>query len=65
MASTLLVNAGLGWSKGKRIVWILHAVNAGLWIYYSLTIIHQNGMVGLSVVTMAVDIVSAWRTKNK
>jgi hypothetical protein len=64
MITTLLVNAGLGWSKGKRWVWIVHAINASLWIYYSF-VIKQYGFAGLSVVTVIIDLISAWKTKNK
>ena len=62
--TTLLANAGLGWSKGKYWMWLLHAVNATLWIAYSYSI-KQNGLILLSIVTVLVDLVSAYRAFRK
>ncbi len=59
--TTLLVNSGLGWTRGKSWMWILHAINAAVWIVYSLAI-KQYGLILLSVITIAVDLFSAWRT---
>lgn len=56
--TTLLVNSGLGWTKGKPWMWYLHAINAIIWIAYAL-IIRQYGLILLSIVTVAVDVVSA------
>lgn len=58
--TTLLVNSGLGWSGGKPWMWCLHALNAVAWIGYSLSI-KQYGLLPLSIFTIAVDILSAWR----
>lgn len=63
MVTTLLVNFGLGWSKSNRWVWIVHSVNAALWIYYSI-LIKQYGFAGLSVVTVIMDVGSAIKTTN-
>ena len=59
-ATTLLVNANLGWSKGEWWAWIVHAMNAAMWIVYAVDI-GQMGLVLLSVVTIAVDVLSARR----
>lgn len=61
--TTLLVNSGLGWTKGKPWMWILHSINAFVWIVYAL-IIKQYGLVLLSVVTIIVDIASAWKSSK-
>lgn len=61
--TTLLVNSGLGWTKGKAWMWYLHAVNAGVWIIYALAI-KQYGLILLSVITIGVDLLSAYR-ENK
>jgi hypothetical protein len=58
--TTLLVNSGLGWTKGKSWMWCLHAINATIWIIYSLAI-KQYGLILLSVITIVVDLISAWR----
>ena len=58
MVTTLLVNMGLGWSRGAGWMWLLHAANAGLWIAYTLQT-GQMGFVWLSVVTLILDLVSA------
>ena len=56
--TTLLANSGLGWTKGARWMWLLHAANAALWIVYAL-MIKQYGLILLSVVTIVVDIASS------
>ncbi len=61
--TTLLVNSGLGWSKGAWWMWILHAVNAAVWIAYAIAI-KQYGLIFLSVVTIAVDLLSLWRANK-
>ena len=61
--STLIVNANLGWAKGAPWAWLVHALNASLWIWYSYKI-GQYGFVLLSVVTVILDIVCAWRSHN-
>lgn len=61
--TTLLVNSGLGWSKGKPWMWCLHAINAAVWIAYSLAI-KQYGLILLSVITIVVDLLSAWRANK-
>lgn len=61
--TTLLVNSGLGWTKGKSWMWILHAINAAIWIAYSLAI-KQYGLILLSIITIVVDLLSAYRTKK-
>ena len=61
--STWLVNSGLGWTRGKRWMWVIHAVNAAIWIVYALHI-KQYGLILLSVVTIATDLISAWRMKG-
>ena len=60
MVTTLLVNMGLGWSKGAGWMWLLHALNAGLWIGYTLQT-GQMGFVWLSVITLALDLASAFK----
>lgn len=62
--TTLLVNSGLGWTKGKPWMWLLHALNAAVWIAYSL-IIKQYGLILLSVVTIVVDLLSALQTNKR
>ena len=62
--TTLLVNSGLGWAKGKPWIWCLHAVNAAVWIAYSLAI-KQYGLILLSVITIVVDLLSAWRSNKR
>lgn len=61
--TTILVNSGLGWIKGKWWMWGLHAVNAAAWIIYAL-LIKQYGLIFLSATTVVVDLISAWRTIN-
>jgi hypothetical protein len=61
--TTFLVNSSLGWFKGARWVWIIHAINAGLWIAYSLAI-KQYGLILLSAITILVDLLSAWKSKQ-
>jgi hypothetical protein len=58
--STLLANSSLGWFKGRYWIWLLHAVNAFVWIVYALAI-KQYGLIMLSVFTIAVDLISAYR----
>ncbi len=59
--TTILVNCGLGWVKGKYWMWIIHAINAAGWVFYAITI-KQQGLILLSVVTIGIDLVSAWKT---
>jgi hypothetical protein len=61
--TTLLANSGLGWTKGKAWMWCLHAANAAVWIVYALAI-EQYGLILLSVITIVVDLISAWRAYN-
>lgn len=61
--TTLLVNSSLGWYKGHYIVWILHAVNAAIWIVYALNI-KQYGLILLSVITIIIDLFSAYKSKG-
>ena len=63
-ATTLLVNANLGWSKGAWWAWIVHAMNAAMWIVYAVDI-EQMGLVLLSVITIAVDVLSARRALRR
>jgi len=56
--TTYLVNSGLGWTKGARWMWLIHALNAGIWIAYAIWI-KQYGLILLSVVTIISDIISA------
>ena len=58
--TTLLVNSGLGWTKGAWWMWIIHAINAGLWIGYS-AITKQYGFILLSGITIIVDVISMAR----
>jgi hypothetical protein len=58
--TTLAVNWSLGWFKGKWWLWLIHALNASLWIAYSLAI-EQYGLILLSIVTVAVDLASGIR----
>ncbi len=62
--TTLLVNSGLGWTKGKNWMWALHAVNAAVWIVYAW-LIQQYGLIPLSIVTIGVDLVSGWKATKK
>ena len=62
--TTLLVNANLGWSKGAWWAWIVHAMNAAMWIVYAVDI-EQMGLVLLSVITIAVDVLSARRALRR
>lgn len=61
--TTLFVNAGLGWWKGARWIWLTHAANATLWVVYSV-VTKQYGFLLLSVVTIGVDLVSAHKAKR-
>ena len=56
--TTWLVNSGLGWTKGARWMWFIHALNAALWIGYAVWI-EQYGLILLSIVTIATDVISA------
>ena len=58
--STLLVNSGLGWSKGAWWMWLIHACNAIAWQVYVMAT-EQWGLTILNVVTIAVDLVSGVR----
>ena len=64
MVTTLFTNASLGWFKGVWWIWLIHAFNAVLWIYYSI-VIQQWGFVGLSIVTILIDLVSSYRNWRK
>lgn len=57
--TTYLVNSGLGWSRGARWMWFLHAINALAWIGYAIYI-KQYGLILLSVITIVTDIVSGF-----
>jgi hypothetical protein len=60
--TTLLANWGLGYSKGKVWMWILHAVNGAFWIVYSI-LIQQYGLIVLSIATVVIDIITAIKMK--
>lgn len=62
--TTYLVNSGLGWTKGKSWMWIIHALNATAWIFYAINI-HVYGLILLSALTIITDIISAFKMKNK
>ena len=62
--TTLLVNSGLGWTKGKAWMWYLHAVNSLIWIIYSF-LIKQYGLIFLAVCTIIIDIISAIKRKEE
>ena len=64
MVTTLFVNAGLGWFKGAWWAWLIHAINAIIWIFYSLHL-DLMGFVGLSVVTILIDAVSGYKSWTK
>lgn len=57
---TLLSNCGLGWFKGVWWIWLIHSLNAVVWIFYSYTT-NQYGLILLSVVTIIIDLISSWR----
>jgi len=68
--TTLLVNAGLGWSRGAWWVWGLHTINATAWQVYVMQPGMESalGISALNIVTICVDIVSgirAWRRRNE
>lgn len=58
--TTLLTNSGLGWTKGKWWMWIIHSINSILWITYSL-VTEQYGLILLSLATITIDLISARR----
>ena len=60
---TVLVNSGLGWTKGARWMWILHAVNAVVWIGYAISI-KQYGLILCSAITIVIDTISAFNAKK-
>ena len=62
--STLLVNSALGWTKGRWWMWLLHAVNAAVWIAYAVAI-EQHGLILLSFATIGIDLVSGFRSYRK
>lgn len=62
--STLLVNSGLGWTKGKWWMWLIHAANAAAWQAYVVAT-GQWGLTVLNVVTIVVDIISAYRAYKR
>ena len=64
MVTTLFTNAGLGWFKGAWWAWLIHAINAIIWIFYSLHL-DLMGFVGLSVVTILIDAVSGYKSWTK
>lgn len=57
-AFTVLVNAGLGWTRGKWWAWGLHAINAAVWIFYAITI-KQYGLIMAAAVGIVIDLFSA------
>jgi hypothetical protein len=59
--TTLLSNSGLGWSRGKWWMWILHSINAAVWIIYAV-IIKQYGLILLSIITIIVDLISSYKS---
>ena len=62
--TTLLSNSALGWTKGARWMWLLHALNALLWIVFAVYI-KQYGLILLSFFTILVDIISAYKKTSK
>jgi hypothetical protein len=63
-ATTYLTNMGLGWTKGASRMWLLHAINAAIWILYAIHI-QQYGLIVLSIITIGTDLVSAYKMRNK
>jgi len=61
--TTWFVNSNLGWSKGKKWAWAIHAVNAGAWIIYAVYI-KQYGLILLSAITILTDIISGFKSKE-
>jgi len=61
--TTLAANWGLGWFKGVWWIWLLHALNAGLWIVYSL-LTKQYGFVFLSIVTIIMDLITSYKRRS-
>lgn len=59
--TTLLSNSGLGWAKGVWWMWLIHAINAGIWIIYAVSI-EQYGLIVLSCATIAIDIISCLKS---
>lgn len=62
--TTWLVNSGLGWTKGARWMWFVHAANAVLWIAYAIWI-QQYGLILLSGITIVTDVISGARHDKK
>jgi hypothetical protein len=62
--TTLLVNAGLGWTRGAWWMWIVHSVNGAAWIIYA-SIIGQYGLIIVGLGTVIIDIPSAIRAYRK
>ena len=62
--TTYLVNSGLGWTKGARLMWFLHAFNALVWIAYAIYI-KQYGLILLSSITIVSDVISGYKTKGE
>ena len=61
--TTVLVNSNLGWSKGARWAWLIHALNAVLWIGYAVWI-KQYGLILLSGITIVVDLLSVVKSQS-
>ncbi len=59
-ATTLFVNANLGWSKGASYAWLLWTANATGWLIWAWDI-EKLGIVTLSVVTMYMGLANAMR----
>lgn len=59
-----MANSGLGWTKGARWMWFFHAANASLWILYAVWI-EQYGLILLSVVTIATDVISGVKMSHR
>ena len=61
--TTLVVNWSLGWYGKKWWIWVVHSINAAAWIIYSLAI-EQYGLILLSVVTVLVDLITAYKVRK-
>ena len=62
--TTLIVNLALGWTKGVWWIWLVHATNALLWVPWAYSVPgHAWGVVGLSVATIVLDLLSCWKKR--
>lgn len=60
--TTLVANSCLGYYKGKMWTWIVHIINCIFWIIYAFSI-NQFGLIILSVFTICIDIVLAYKMR--